>query len=191
MLETLLEYDKELFLFLNNLGGNSWDGFWLFITNKYNSIPIYLLLLLLSYRQLGIKKTLVVLVAVALMILCVDQLTNLFKYGVERLRPCFDSDVNELMRQVRDSCQNRGQFGYFSAHAANNFSVAIFFSILLRSMRLPIGIFLVVWAILISYSRIYIGVHFPFDVLSGVLIGALFGWIFAKLTILAAHRFPL
>lgn len=191
MLETLLEYDKELFLFLNNLGGSTWDGFWLFMTNKYNSIPIYLLLLVLSYRHFGSKKTLLILVAVALMILCVDQLTNLFKYGVGRLRPCFDSDVNELMRQVRDSCQNRGQFGYFSAHAANNFSVAIFFSILLRSIRAPIGIFLVVWAILISYSRIYIGVHFPFDVLSGVLIGSLFGWIFAKLTILAAYRFPL
>jgi len=191
MLETLLEYDKELFLFLNNLGGNSWDGFWLFVTNKYNSIPIYLLLLVLSYAHLGLKKTLLVLVSVSLMILCVDQLTNLFKYGVERLRPCFDADVNELMRQVRDSCQNRGQFGYFSAHAANNFSVAVFFSILLRSMRAPIGIFLVVWAILISYSRIYIGVHFPLDVLTGVLIGSLFGWVFAKLTILAVHRFPL
>lgn len=191
MLETLLENDKELFLFLNNLGGSTWDGFWLFMTNKYNSIPVYLLLLLLSYKHFGLKKVILILVTVALMILCVDQLTNAFKYGVERLRPCFDSDVNELMRQVRDSCQNRGQFGYFSAHAANNFSIAIFFSILLRSMRVPIGIFLVVWAILISYSRIYIGVHFPFDVLSGVLIGSLFGWIFAKLTILAAHRFPL
>lgn len=183
MLETLLEYDKELFLFLNNLGGSTWDGFWLFVTSKYNSIPIYLILLVVSYRQLGIKKTLLVLIAVALMILCVDQLANFFKYGFQRLRPCFDSDVNDLMRQVENSCQNRGQFGYFSAHAANSFSVAIFFSFLLRSMRAPIGIFLVFWALFVAYSRIYIGVHFPLDVLTGMLIGTLFGWIFAKLLI--------
>lgn len=190
-METLLEYDKELFLFLNGLGGGAWDGFWLFVTQKFNSIPVYLLLLILTYRQLGLKRTLLVLIAVALMILCVDQLANFFKYGFERLRPCFDSDVNELMRPVRDSCQNRGQFGYFSAHAANSFAVAIFFSILLRSMRAPIGIFLVVWAIFVSYSRIYIGVHFPLDVLSGILIGMLFGWLFAKLLIFTLPKIRL
>lgn len=191
MLETLLEYDKELFLFLNNSGASTWDGFWLFITNKWNSIPLYLLLLVLTYKHLGLKQTLVVLVLVAAMILSTDQLANFFKYGVQRLRPCFDSDVNELMRQVKDSCKNRGEFGYFSAHAANSFAVAIFFTSLLRSMYARIGIFLVVWAIFIAYSRIYIGVHFPLDVLSGVLIGSLFGWLFAKLFIFAVHKFPL
>lgn len=191
MLETLLEYDKELFLFLNNSGASTWDGFWLFITNKWNSIPLYLLLLVLTYKHSGLKQTLVVLVLVAAMILSTDQLANFFKYGVQRLRPCFDSDVNELMRQVKDSCKNRGEFGYFSAHAANSFAVAIFFTSMLRSMYARIGIFLVVWAIFIAYSRIYIGVHFPLDVLSGVLIGSLFGWLFAKLFIFAVHKFPL
>lgn len=189
MLETLLEYDKELFLFLNNLGSSTWDGFWLFITNKYNSIPIYLLLVMLSYKHFGLKKTLLAFIAVALMILCVDQLANFFKYGVQRLRPCYDVDINELMRLVKFSCG--GRFGYFSAHAANSFSVAIFFTILMRSMYARIGIFLMVWAIFIAYSRIYIGVHFPLDVLSGVLIGSLMGWLFAKLFIFAVHRIPL
>ncbi|MGI9551061.1 MAG: phosphatase PAP2 family protein [Aurantibacter sp.] len=191
MLETLLEYDRELFLFLNNLGGSGWDDFWLFVTNKWSSIPVYLLLLLLSLKQFGPKRTLMVLMVVTLMILSTDQLANFIKYGVQRLRPCFDTDVNELMRQVKDACENRGRFGYFSAHAANSFAVAIFFTGLLRSMYAQIGIFLIVWAIFIAYSRIYIGVHFPLDVLSGMLIGALFGWLFAKLTIFAVHKFPL
>lgn len=190
-METLLEYDKELFLFLNGLGGGHWDGFWLFVTNKWNSIPLYIILLLLSFRFIGKKKTFFVLIFVALLILCVDQLANFFKYGFERLRPCFDSDVSELMRQVRDSCQNRGQFGYFSAHAANSFAVAIFFSVLLRSIRAQIGIFLVVWAIFVAYSRIYIGVHFPLDVLTGAFIGALFGWLFASLLIFTYPKFKL
>lgn len=191
MLETLLEHDKELFLFLNNLGGSTWDGFWLFITNKWSSIPVYLLLLLLSLKQLGPKRTLLVVIVVTLMIVSTDQLANFVKNGVQRLRPCFDVDVNELMRPVRDACENRGAFGYFSAHAANSFAVAIFFTSLLRSMYVQIGIFLVVWAIFIAYSRIYIGVHFPLDVLSGVLIGSLFGWLFTKLFIFAVHKFPL
>ncbi len=190
-METVLEYDKDIFLFLSGLGDGSWDGFWLFITAKLNSIPLYVLLLIVTYRRFGLKKTVFVLVAVALMILCVDQLANFFKYGLRRLRPCFDADVGELMRQVSDSCQNRGRFGYFSAHAANSFSVAIFFGILFRSMRAPIGIFLVVWAIFVSYSRIYIGVHFPLDVLTGVLIGAFFGWLFAKLLIFTYPKIPL
>ncbi len=191
MLETLLEYDKELFLFLNNLGGSTWDVFWLFITYKWNSIPIYLALLVLTYMKLGLKKTLVILVGVALMILCVDQMANLFKYGVQRLRPCFDTEVNALMRQVRDSCENRGRFGYFSAHAANSFALAIFFTVFLKSRYRGIGIFLIVWAFFVSYSRIYIGVHFPLDVLSGALIGSFFGWLFAKLVIFVSPKIPI
>lgn len=189
MFETLVEYDKELFLFLNNLGESQWDGFWLFITNKWSSMPVYIVLLILSIRRLGLKKTLAVLVAVALLITATNGLADFFKYGIQRLRPCYDADLNETIRLVKASCG--GKFGYFSAHAANSFAVAIFFTILLRSMYAQIGIFLVVWAIFISYSRIYIGVHFPLDVLSGVIIGSLFGWIFAKLSIFAVHKFLL
>ncbi|MEO9894708.1 phosphatase PAP2 family protein [Aurantibacter sp.] len=180
-METILQFDKDLFLFLNNLGNSNWDNFWVFVTNKLNSIPIYLVLLFLTYRQFGIKKTLFVLVAVALMILCVDQLANFFKYGIKRLRPCFDSDVNMIMRQVLDSCLHRGQFGYFSAHAANSFAVAIFFSSILKTNRKAVVIFILIWASLVAYSRIYIGVHFPLDVFTGIFLGALFGWIFSKL----------
>jgi undecaprenyl-diphosphatase len=189
MLETLLEYDKELFLFLNNLGRSTWDGFWLFITNKWSSIPVYFVLLILCFKQFGLKKTVALIVAVALLIASTNGLADFFKYGIQRLRPCYDMEVSELMRLVKASCG--GKFGYFSAHAANSFSVAIFITILLRSKYAQIGIFLVVWAIFIAYSRIYIGVHFPLDVLSGVLIGSLFGWIFAKLFIFALHKFPL
>lgn len=189
MLDTLLQNDKELFLFLNNLGGSTWDGFWLFITDKLSSIPVYILLLLLFYKQFGLKRTLLILTFIALMILSTDQLANFFKYGVQRLRPCYDAAVNESMRLVKDSCG--GKFGYFSAHAANSFAIAIFFNTLLKSKYIGIRIFLIVWALFVAYSRIYIGVHFPFDVLSGVLIGSLFGWLFAKLTIFTIHKIPL
>jgi undecaprenyl-diphosphatase len=189
MLDQLVEHDKELFLILNNLGSESWDGFWMFITNKFSSIPLYLFLAYLSFRQFGLKKTLLLIVFAALMITATNGLADFFKYGVRRLRPCYDTSVNELMRLVKDSCG--GKFGYFSAHAGNTMAVATFFSILLKRRFRYIGILLLVWAILVAYSRIYIGVHFPFDVFSGMVIGLLFGWLFAKLFIFTLPKIRL
>lgn len=191
MWDELIRHDKELFLFLNNLGTPEWDSFWMFMTNKVSlgNLAVYSFLLMATYRQFGLKKTLLTVVTVGLMILVTDQLANFFKYGVQRLRPCYDPEVNELMRLVKSSCG--GKFGYFSAHAANNFSVAFFFTMLLRSKFRYIGIFLIVWAILVAYSRIYIGVHFPLDVLSGTVIGLIFSWLFVKLYIFALEKCPL
>ncbi len=188
-MEELLHIDKETFLFLNNLGTPAWDGIWLAITDKWTSIPLYLLLLLLSARLLGLKKTLVLLVAVALTITACDQLANFFKLGVGRLRPCHDPELSGLYRLVKASCG--GKFGYFSAHAANSFAVAVFFSHLLRKSYSWLPWVLVLWAGIVSYSRIYIGVHFPLDVVSGALVGTFMGWLFFRLYIFALDRFSL
>lgn len=189
MLEQLIQYDKELFLLLNNLGSDTWDGFWMFMTNKFTAIPLYFFLLFLSYRQLGLKKTGLILVAVALMIVCTNGLADFFKYGVQRLRPCYDTDLDGLVRLVKNSCG--GKFSYFSAHASNTMGVAFFFTLLLKSKYGYIGVLLMLWAFIVAYSRIYIGVHFPLDVLSGMAIGALFAWVFVKLSIFAVHKFRL
>lgn len=189
MLEELVQYDKELFLWLNNMGNTTWDGFWMFVTNKLSSIPIYLGLLILSYRKLGLKKIILLLVTIALLITVTDQLSNFFKYGVQRLRPCYDPDVNSLMRLVKNSCG--GKFGYFSAHAANASAVAFFFVFLFRKQVKYLGAALIIWALVVAYSRVYIGVHFPLDVITGLLIGLLMSWLFAKLYIFATHKFHL
>lgn len=189
MLEEILKYDKEVFLLLNNLGSETWDGFWMFITNKFSSIPIYLLLIFLSYKQFGVKKTALLVVTAVLMITATNGLADFFKYGVQRLRPCFDTDVNELARLVKDTCG--GKYGYFSAHAGNTMAVAVFFSIVLKEKFKLIGILLLIWAALIGFSRIYIGVHFPLDVFTGMVIGLFFGWLFAKLYIFALLKLHL
>lgn len=186
MLEQLIQFDKEAFLFLNSLGTETWDGFWMFMTKTRNSTPLYILLLYLSFKNFGLKKTAVILVSIALLITCTDQLSNFFKYGIGRLRPCHDPEVNGIMRLVKSYCG--GKFSYFSAHAANSFAPATFFSILFYKKVKYIGNVLILWAFIVAYSRIYIGVHFPLDVITGIVIGAVFGWLFAKLSIFAFQK---
>lgn len=186
MLEQLIPYDKALFLSLNGWGSPAWDSFWLFLTHKWSAIPLYVFLLFAAYRYLGWKKTLIVLVFVALLITATDQLANFFKYGVQRLRPCHDPEINTAMRLVKKTCG--GRFGYFSAHAANTTALAAFFSYLLRRKLPYLAPFIFLWAGLVGYSRIYIGVHFPLDVITGIGAGLLLGWIFVQLTLLVFQK---
>jgi undecaprenyl-diphosphatase len=179
MLDQLLQYDTELFLYLNNLGNSSWDGFWMAYTTKIYWTPFYALLLYLMYKQWGNKPILITVAIVALMILFTDQITNLFKYGFERPRPCHVEALINKMRIVRDGCG--GRFGFFSGHASNSMAVAIFVGLMLKNRYKYLIYILVVWAMVMGYSRIYVGVHYPLDVLCGMLFGSLSGFFFYKL----------
>ena len=115
-------------------------------------------------------------VTVGLMITATDQLANAFKYGFERLRPCHDESISDKMRLVKSYCG--GKFGYFSAHAANSFAVVTFFSLVFKPYLKWFPLILLIWGLIVSYSRIYIGVHFPLDIVTGISIGLLLGWLF-------------
>ncbi|WP_245167598.1 phosphatase PAP2 family protein [Croceivirga sp. JEA036] len=178
-MERLDAIDRTIFLFLNNLGTPQWDGFWLFMSDKWGAIPLYVLLLFLTYKKLGPKKTVFLLIFIALLITCTDQLSNFFKYGFQRPRPCHNQEVFRVMRLVKNSCG--GKYGYFSAHAANAFGVAVFFASFFFRTYKWFAIFLLIWGIAVGYSRIYLGVHYPGDVLTGFMVGIVFGWVFYKL----------
>ncbi|MFA5620028.1 MAG: phosphatase PAP2 family protein [Weeksellaceae bacterium] len=182
-MEQIVDLDKALFLYLNNLGTSQWDGFWLFVTEKEVWIPLYGLFAYLLFRKFGIKKTLLIFVLTALLILCVDQVSNIFKYGIQRLRPCFTDEFEGLMRPV--ACEGRGKFSFVSAHASNHFAIAVFLGMLYRKYFKWMIWVLLIWASMIAYSRIYLGVHFPLDIVCGGVIGILFAlllyWIFKKI----------
>ena len=104
-----------------------------------------------------------------------SQVTNLFKYGFQRLRPCYEPSLQGLVRLVKTNCG--GSFGYFSGHASNSFALAVFFSLILKNRFTKIPLILIGLASAVAYSRIYIGVHYPLDVISGVFFGGLVGFI--------------
>ncbi|HAV55072.1 MAG TPA: phosphatase PAP2 family protein, partial [Aequorivita sp.] len=139
------------------------------------SIPLYAFLLYLVFKHYGWKGTLVIIVCVALMITATDQIASLFKYGIKRPRPCKVEELQSLMRYVADGC---GRFGYFSAHAASSMAAAVFLGLSLQKWYKYLPFILLLWAVITGYSRIYLGVHYPLDVISGMAFGGLTGWLF-------------
>lgn len=174
MIETLLHYDEQLFTWLNSLGSPRWDGMWLVITSKYSSFPLYAVLLYLIYKHFGWKTTLVIMVLVAAMITATDQLSNLFKHFFLRPRPCQVEHLQETIRFIAPRC---GRYGYFSAHAASSMALAVFMGLLFNEKYKYLPFFLLFWAAVVGFSRIYLGVHYPMDVITGFAIGALIGFL--------------
>ena len=186
MIETLLQYDEQLFLFLNNLGTPSWDEFWRIVTEKWTSLPLYALLLFLVFKKFGLKATLIVMICAVIMITATDQLANLFKNGFQRLRPWANQDLEGLMRMV---VEKRGIYSFFSGHAVNSMVIAVYIGLILRNKYYYLPFILLLWSFLVGYSRIYVGVHYPLDVLTGFLFGGLIGWGFYKLQLIIQKKY--
>ena len=175
----LIQEDKSLFLFLNNLGNTSFDQLWIMISATWIWVPLYVIFLYLLFKNYHLRNLIFILIFIALGVTFSDQLAGIFKTGVSRLRPCHDPTLNGLMRDVKCG----GQFGFYSSHAANTFFIATFMSLLLYKKFRFLPYILFTWAIIVSYSRIYLGVHFPLDILMGGLMGFFTGGFFASLAL--------
>lgn len=171
--------DSQLFLFLNGLHTKWLDTVMVAITEMWLWIPLYILLLYMVFKQYG-KRGWWILLAVAVLILCSDQLSaHVCKPLFHRLRPCFNPDLEGLVHLPKGL--PGGRYGFVSSHAANTFAVATFLTAVLRKSYRSIGWWLFAWALVSSYSRIYIGVHYPGDILAGAVLGVLIGLIIAMI----------
>lgn len=179
MLDSLLQFDQWLFLLLNGAHAD-WLDFpmWLFST-RWFWIPVYVYLLFTLYRRYGIRRFGWIVGIIALSVLINDQLaSSVFKEWIGRPRPTYTDGLKDFVHTVvapNGQEYRGGRFGFYSSHAANLFGVAILYFFLMRPMkRWAIGL-LFGWVTLIGYSRIYLGVHFPSDILMGAAMGSAIG----------------
>ena len=177
MIKDVLNLDTELFIYLNSLGLPLFDNFWIFLSNKEANVFFYSVLLFFYFYNRGLKfnfsELFYFLILIALMILITDQTANLFKDSFQRLRPCYNEIIKDSLRLVKESCG--GKYGFFSAHASNSFTLAVFFGLLYKNKFKYLIYITLLYASLISYSRIYLGVHFPLDILFGATFGIIIG----------------
>ena len=176
MEEIILE-DKQAMIFLNNLGSSTFDPFWILVSEKWFWIPLYVIFLYFLYKNFNKKSLFYILLFVALGITASDQIANIFKFGFERLRPCHDPSLEGLLREVKCG----GKFGFYSAHSSNSFFVATYLTILLGKKIKQLPYFLFVWAAIVAYSRVYLGMHFPGDIIVGAIMGILLAIFFGIL----------
>ncbi len=175
ILAKLLEWDKTLFLYINGQWTNSLlDTVMPWLRNANNWIPLYVIILSYLFYNWG-KMAWKWVVLVALNVALTDQISShIFKPFFQRLRPCADPNMFQKVRLLLDHCS--GGFSFTSSHAANHFGVAFFIVITLSPLFKNYRYFFLIWAALIAYAQVYVGVHYPLDILVGSIIGCVVGY---------------
>lgn len=176
-MEQLLKLDEQLFLWLNGIHSTWMDPIMAIVTKTQLWVPLYLLLIYLIVKQYK-KNSWIYLVALTCVILITDQVTaSIMKPYFERLRPSHEPSLASVIHLVDN--QRGGQFGFASSHAANTFGVAMFVWLSLKKSNKFIWT-IFGWSIVMSYSRVYLGLHYPGDILVGAILGLMTGWGVAK-----------
>lgn len=188
MLEKIKDLDQELFLYLNDLHVPVLDQIMMLVSNKYFWIPFYLgiiIYLVYRYRRQSMPMLGMAIAAVG----AADYVASgLFKPYFARLRPCHDPDISALVNIV-DGCG--GQFGFMSSHASTSFALAAFFNMILSDRYTVFKAVLLVWAFVVSFSRIYLGVHYPGDIIGGALLGSFAAYVSALGYQILLNKYPL
>lgn len=167
-----LSLDQQLFLFLNSHHSHFWDTVMSIISYPPTWIPLYLAIITVLIIKLK-RRMIAMIFVIALLITASDQLSVLVKNTVKRPRPCYEKALEGRVHTVNGRCG--GKYGFVSSHSSNSFAVALLSLLLIRKRWFTIA--MIAWAAVIGYSRIYLGVHYPGDVVAGSILGALTGWM--------------
>lgn len=174
MLERLLQIDTELLIILNNLGSEQWDSFWFFLTNQFSWSPLFAFLLFLIFKKFGWKSGVLMLLFLIVLVAFSDQFTNFIKNTFQRLRPC---NTEAVLQVIRKFDYKPSSFSFYSGHAASSMTFSFFIILLLKPYYKCIWL-LLLFPLFFGYSRIYLGVHYPIDILAGYMAGIFFGSLF-------------
>jgi len=167
----ILQLDQDVTLAINGMNSEGFDPFFYYVSSKYVWFAIGALLMfyLFRYSKPNYRKAVIFLIFLALAILAADQICNIFKYTVQRYRPCHDENIKDIVHIVNGD--RGGKYGFFSAHAATFFCIAVMTAKYFKNKYFTIGVFAV--ALLVSYSRIYLGRHYMGDIIVGAIEGTL------------------
>ncbi|MBQ8051020.1 MAG: phosphatase PAP2 family protein [Bacteroidaceae bacterium] len=184
MIEQLKSLDNSLLLALNGSDSAYWDAVMWIITKTQTWIPLLVVVLYVVLKNCGFRRFLLIVVGLALTILLADRISSgLIKPFFMRWRPTHDATFLDTIDTV--FAYRGGRYGFVSSHAANTFAVFAYLSLILRSRLMTFALLL--WACLSTYSRVYLGVHFPGDVLFGSLLGLLLGLLVYRLYVRASE----
>ena len=178
MFDKLREWDHETFVYLNNLGGDNLNAFWSIVTEVTTWIPLYLFIIFLFFYKLPRHQAVNRVLALIMLVVFVTLVTLLVKEWVARIRPNNVGQFSPIIRVLKSPTD----YSFFSGHASSSFAVITLAYLFLRKIYKWISL-LFIWAILFSLSRIFVGVHYPIDVLTGVFVGIASGWLFYYLFI--------
>lgn len=187
MIEYLNDIDADALLAVNGLHDLFQDAFWWMVSAKWSSLLMVLALVWILLRQ-NRRHALLVLAMLVLAVLMADQVSSgLIKHLVERLRPTHDPSLESMVHVING--YRGGLYGFVSSHAANFFAVSTFLSLVMRQRWVAFSLF--TWALLQCYSRMYLGVHYPGDILGGIVVGVLAGWLVWCILRWIQHRWRL
>ena len=187
MLGYLNDIDTDALLAVNGLHDMFQDAFWWMVSAKWSSALLLLALVWILLHQ-NRRHALLMLVMLAFTVLVADQVSSgLIKHLVERLRPTHDPSLDNMVHVING--YRGGMYGFVSSHAANFFAVATLLSFVMRHRLVTCSLF--TWALLQCYSRVYLGVHYPGDIMGGIVVGVLAGWLLWCLMRWIQHRWRL
>ena len=186
MLDNLIQKDQQLLIYLNNLGTNFLDPIFMYITHQINWWPFFLILIFLLLKKISLKQFGLLVVVLALFFVFTDQMTNVVKYAVARLRPVNDPEILPHLRYLRGA----NSPSFFSGHASNSSgSILLIFLIMKRYYKYAWVIFF--FPLLFAYTRIYLGLHYPLDILCGYVFGLSSGLLFYNIFKYSSNRLGL
>ncbi|MBD5219559.1 MAG: phosphatase PAP2 family protein [Bacteroidales bacterium] len=188
MIDTLIDTDTTVFLWLNSWHHPFWDTFMYIASGRLTWVGLYTALILALLRAYGWRTMAIVFLASILAVTLADQFTaTILRPFVERLRPAhLENPISSLVHVVND--YRGGRYGFPSCHAANTFALCTVMALVFRRPALTVA--MIVWAVLNCYSRIYLGVHYPGDILAGTIIGIICGTITYLLARIAISLWP-